>query len=151
MVWFTGNANGRIVKLDPATGKLTTLMMPDPAVRDPHTMTFDRKGDAWFTAQGAGVIGRLTQEDGKIRLWKPRRIAITPDDVIWYGDYTRGFLGRLDPLSGKTEEFALPAGDGSLPYGMTVDDRRRIWLARQARSRIGWWRSIRRRGRSRRK
>ena len=49
--------------------------------------------------------------------------------MIWYGDYTRGFLGRLDPYSGKTEEFALPSGAGSLPYGMTVDDRGRIWLA----------------------
>jgi virginiamycin B lyase len=147
-------------------------------VRDPHTMTFDRNGDAWFTAQGAGVVGKLTTADGKIRLWKmesdsrpygilidsknrpwfdlfgtnkigtidpktgdfkaftlpndrarPRRIAITADDAVWYGDYTRGFLGRLDPKTGKVDEFALPSGPASLPYGMTSDDRGRIWLA----------------------
>ena len=33
---FTGNANGRIVRMDPATGKLTTFPMPDSSVRDPH-------------------------------------------------------------------------------------------------------------------
>jgi virginiamycin B lyase len=38
-------------------------------------------------------------------------------------------LGRLDPRTGATEEFLLPSGAGSLPYGMTVDDRGRIWLA----------------------
>ncbi|HET7188511.1 MAG TPA: hypothetical protein VFI52_10165, partial [Gemmatimonadaceae bacterium] len=39
------------------------------------------------------------------------------------------FLGRLDPITGKVEEYALPSGLGSLPYAMTLDDRGRIWLA----------------------
>ena len=52
MVWFTGNTNGTIVHLDPATGKLRSIPIPD-GVRDPHTMTFDHNGDAWFTAQNA--------------------------------------------------------------------------------------------------
>ena len=141
-------------------------------------MTFDRNGDAWFTAQNSGYVGKLTTADGKIRLWKmeggsrpygivarlegpslvrsvrheqdrhdrsevervprvplpndrtrPRRIAITSDDVIWYGDYTRGYLGRLDPRSGKVDEWALPSGGMSMPYAMTSDDRGRVWLA----------------------
>ena len=54
----------------PPTGKLTNYMMPDPSVRDPHTMIFDGNGDAWFTAQGAGAVGKLTTATGKIRLWK---------------------------------------------------------------------------------
>ena len=60
---------------------------------------------------------------------RPRRIAISADDRIWYGDYTRGFLGRLDPATGATTEYALPSGPASLPYAMTLDDRGRIWLA----------------------
>ena len=31
---------------------------------------------------------------------RPRRIAITPDDIIWYTDYARGYLGRFDPQTG---------------------------------------------------
>jgi virginiamycin B lyase len=70
MVWFTGNNNRRIVRLDPATGKLTTFLMPDPvAVKDPHTMT-STEGRRLFTAQQSGVVGKLTVADGKIRLWK---------------------------------------------------------------------------------
>jgi virginiamycin B lyase len=60
---------------------------------------------------------------------RPRRIAVTTDDIIWYGDYSRGYLGRLDPSSGKVEEFALPSGAQSLPYAMAVDGRDRVWLA----------------------
>src|SRR5438045_2077839 len=53
MVWFTGNANGRIIKMDPASGKQTTFML-DSGVNDPHTMTFDKKGDVRFTSQNSG-------------------------------------------------------------------------------------------------
>ena len=48
--------------------------------------------------------------------------------MIWYTDFARGFLGRLDPASGKVTEFMLPAKGNSLPYAMTVDDKDRLWL-----------------------
>jgi len=57
-----------------------------------------------------------------------RRIAITADDMVWYVDYTRGYLGRLDPTTGKVQEWAAPSGAGSLPYAMTADDRGRLWF-----------------------
>lgn len=28
---------------------------------------------------------------------RPWRIAVTADDMVWYSDYQRGYLGRLDP------------------------------------------------------
>jgi virginiamycin B lyase len=51
---------------------------------------------------------------------RPRRIAITSDDVIWYSDYSRGFLGRLDPKTGAVKEWASPSGPKSQPYGITA-------------------------------
>ena len=183
MVWFTGNQNGRIVRLDPATGKLTTFMIPDATVRDPHTMVFDPKsGIAWFSAQNSNAVGRFDPATGNFRLWKtgadtrpygvvidsrgnawfdlfgtnklatidartlelrtydlpaakahPRRIAITSRDQVYWGDYTRGYLGHLDPATGKMQEWALPAGPASLPYAMTTDDRDVIWIAQAGR------------------
>lgn len=177
-VWFTGNRNNRLVRLDPATGKLTTYRIPE-GVRDPHTMIFDPKsGVAWFSAQGAGVVGRFDPKTEQFKLWRtgertrpygvvidskgnpwfdlfgtnkiamidarteelktftlpndrtrPRRIAITSDDQIYWGDYTRGYLGHLDPRSGKMQEWALPLGGRALPYAMTTDDRDVIWVA----------------------
>ena len=52
---------------------------------------------------------------------RPRRIAITPDDAVWYSDYSRGYLGRLDTKSGQvTGEWPTPSGPKSQPYGMTA-------------------------------
>ena len=38
--------------------------------------------------------------------------------MIWYADYSRGFLGRLDPATGKVTEWASPGGPRSRPYGI---------------------------------
>jgi virginiamycin B lyase len=51
---------------------------------------------------------------------RPRRIAITRDDIIWYADYSRGYLGRLDPKTGKVSEWPSPSGPKSQPYGITA-------------------------------
>jgi len=59
---------------------------------------------------------------------RDRRIAITSDDKVWYVDYTRGYLGRLDPATGAVREWPAPSGAQSLPYAMTVDDRDRLWF-----------------------
>jgi virginiamycin B lyase len=53
---------------------------------------------------------------------RPRRIAITSDDIIWYGDYSKGRLGRLDPKTGKVTEYPSPSGPRSQPYGITAID-----------------------------
>ena len=49
---------------------------------------------------------------------RPRRIAITPDDAIYYSDYSRGYLGRFDPKTGKVDEWPSPGGTRSEPYGI---------------------------------
>jgi virginiamycin B lyase len=46
---------------------------------------------------------------------RPRRLAITTDDIVWYSDFSRGYLGRLDPTTGKVSEWASPSGPKSEP------------------------------------
>jgi virginiamycin B lyase len=50
---------------------------------------------------------------------RPRRLAITSDDVIWYTDFARGMLGRFDPKTSQTTEFPSPGGRQSEPYAIT--------------------------------
>lgn len=66
--WYTGNKNGSIGKLDPATGKITIYPMLDVAARDPHTAVFDADGILWFTLQHSNMIGRLDPATGDVRL-----------------------------------------------------------------------------------
>jgi virginiamycin B lyase len=51
---------------------------------------------------------------------RPRRVAITSDDVLWYTDFARGYLGRFDPASGKIMEWPSPGGPKSQPYGIAA-------------------------------
>jgi virginiamycin B lyase len=62
---------------------------------------------------------------------RPRRIGITPDDVIYYADYSRGYLGRLDPKTGAIKEWASPGGPRSQPYGITFAGGA-IWYSESA-------------------
>ena len=34
---------------------------------------------------------------------RPRRVAISDDDMIYYADYSRGFLGRLNTKTGDVK------------------------------------------------
>lgn len=183
MVWYTGNRNGTLGRINPTTGEITKFAIPDSTVRDPHTMIFDRNDNIWFTAQGSNAIGFFDVAANKFRIVKPpltgtrrsnnpygivldskgrpwfnlfatnligtidpqtfelktyavgndstlnRRIAITSDDKVYYTDYRRGRLGRLDIATGKTEDWELPGGARSQPYGMIIDDQNRVWVA----------------------
>jgi virginiamycin B lyase len=132
--WFTAQGAGVVGKLTTSTGKIQ--LWNAGASSRPYGILIDSKGRPWFDLFGTNKIGTINAATGGIETFnlpndraRPRRIAITPDDVIWYGDYTRGYLGRLDPKTGKVEEYLLPSGGGSLPYAMASDDRGRIWVA----------------------
>ena len=47
--------------------------------------------------------------------------------IVWYTDYARGQLGRLDPATGQVREFPSPGGAESGPYGIAIAPDGRIW------------------------
>ena len=49
---------------------------------------------------------------------RPRRLAFSDDDTIWYTDFARGMLGRLDLKTGNVKEWQSPSGPKSEPYGI---------------------------------
>jgi virginiamycin B lyase len=96
----------------------------------------DAKGRPWFAQLGTNKIGMIDPATLKITDYalgnersRVRRLEVAPDGAVWYGDYTRGMLGRFDPATGATKEFPMPSGATSLPYAMAQDDRGRLWLA----------------------
>ena len=58
IVWTTGNGNGTIGRLDPATGKVTEYQTPSRG-GGPHTLVISDDGVIWFTLQSGNKIGRL--------------------------------------------------------------------------------------------
>src|SRR3712207_1925654 len=103
-----------IGKLDPATGQITRYPMPDPAVRDPHTLVFDQAGNIWFTAQQSNYVGRLDVRTGKVDVVKlatprarPYGIVVDRSGRPWFNEFGVPRLASIDPKTLEVKEYAL--------------------------------------------
>jgi virginiamycin B lyase len=90
-------------------------------------MVVSSKGVPFFAEFGTNRIGDIDPHSLVIHEHvlpnagsRPRRLGIGADDIIWYTDYARGYLGRFDPTTGAAKEWASPGGPQSQPYGVTV-------------------------------
>ena len=67
MVWTTGNGNGTIGKLDPASGKITEFKTPSGG-GGPHTLVItDDQSTIWFTMQSGDKVASLDTKTGAIK------------------------------------------------------------------------------------
>jgi virginiamycin B lyase len=128
-VFYTGNGNGSIGELDPATGKVTDHFTPSKG-GSPHTAVFDPDGNIWFTGQGGGYLGKLDRKSGKITeipmSGGPYGLAIDKQGRIWVCRMGANALGIYDPKTGKTEE--LRTGSGSRPRRIATAPDGMLWV-----------------------
>ena len=85
------------------------------------------KGIPFFTELGSNKLASIDPDTMEIREYvlpnldsRPRRIALTPDDALWYSDFARGALGRYDTNTGEVSEWQSPSGPKSNPYAITA-------------------------------
>ena len=123
ILWFTVQQGNRVGRLDPKTGEIKTATPPTDKAR-PYGMAVNSKGQVFFVEFGSNKVATI-DDSMQIKEYplpdaaaRPRRIAIDDKDILWYTDFARGFLGRLDPATGKVSEWASPSGPKSEPYGI---------------------------------
>src|SRR6476659_3555996 len=58
---------------------------------------------------------------------RPHDVAPAPDGSVYYTGQAKGYLGRLDPKTGKDEN--IPIGSGSAPHGVVVASDGAAWIA----------------------
>src|SRR6476619_5869920 len=58
---------------------------------------------------------------------RPHDVAVTPEGIVYYTGQAKGYLGRLDPKTGKDEN--IPIGSGSAPHGVVVASDGAAWIA----------------------
>ena len=134
-IWFTAQWGNLIGRLNTDTGKVDLVNLPDSGSR-PYGIRTDARGQPWVVLFGTNKLATIDAETLELKLVelphkrsRPRRLEISSDGAIWYGDYSRGMLGRYDSESKTFQEWQLPGGSGSRPYGMAMDHREHIWLA----------------------
>jgi virginiamycin B lyase len=144
IVWYAGNLKGYIGRYDPRTDEITRIPMPDDAVRDPHTLTFDATGHhIWFTAQHGNRIGRLTIASGHVDLIdvptasaRPYGIRIAPDGTPWIVLFGTNRLASVDPRSLELREYEIPAAKAR-PRRIEITSDGRIWYGDYLRGFLG--------------
>lgn len=57
---------------------------------------------------------------------RPHDVAVAPDGIVYYTGQAKGYLGRLDPRTGKDEN--IPIGSGSAPHGVIVGPDGAAWI-----------------------
>ncbi len=136
MVWFT-EMNGRIGRLDPATGKIREFDVPTPN-SEPHHLVEAEDGSIWFLEFESNKIARLdpktgTIEEHQINEGHPHDLVLDGGS-IWYTQGGKFWaqiffnkVGKFDIASGKISEITVPP-EKSVPHGMTRAADGTIWF-----------------------
>ena len=78
---------------------------------------------AWLTtAASAAQVSYYQLPSGAA----PHDVAPAADGTVWYTGQRKGFLGRLDPKTGKNEE--IPLGPNAAPHGVIVGPDGAAWV-----------------------
>src|SRR6188474_1030985 len=134
-IFFTVQAGNFIGSLDPKAPDGAIKLVESPTANSrPYGVRLDSKGVPYFDEFNSNKIASadpktlvITEYPLPAKDARPRRIAIGKDDTVWYGDYARGYLGHLDPKTGKVEEFQSPGGAESKPYAIDVTADGAVW------------------------
>lgn len=131
VLWFTAQQSNTVGRLDPKTGEIKIVNMPTPGSR-PYGILVGPTGVPTLCLFGTNKLATVDPNTMEVKEYmlphaasRPRRIAITGDEV-WYADYSRGFLGRYNLVTGAHKEWPSPSGAGSQPYGI-VFTKGAIW------------------------
>ena len=150
-VWYTGQANGTLGRLDPISGAKKEYPLKKleaskflPYGVGPHGLIADRDGNIWYTAQLAGFIGKLDPATGaqtQYRMPDPAaRDPHTPifDDhgTLWFTLQMSDMVGRIVPSTGDVKVVRVPTM-ASQPYGIKINSKGEPWFVELTAGRVG--------------
>jgi len=124
IVWYTAQYDGKLGRLDPATGKID--LVPLGRGSRPHGVIIGPDGHAWVTDGGQNAIVKVDVKTRAVKVWTlpPGRgyanlntASFDKRGRIWFTGQS-GIYGVLDPASGKMQVWDAPRGRG--PYGITT-------------------------------
>jgi virginiamycin B lyase len=150
-VWYTGQANSSLGRLDPPTGTLREYPINKPEGGPflpygvgPHGLIADAAGRIWFTAQLAGYVGRLDPTTGSITSYKmpdpaakdPHTPIFDQHGTLWFTLQNSNFVGRLVPSTGEIRLVHVPTASAQ-PYGIKISSAGVPWFVELTAGRVG--------------
>lgn len=131
-IWFTVQFGNFIGRLSLADRAVDLIAVPTERAR-PYGIKLTAGGTPWIALFGTHKLASVDPDSLELSEHplphedaRPRRIGVS-GGALYYTDYARGTLGRFDPATAESREWAMPSGGMSRPYGMAVDGDGRIW------------------------
>ena len=123
--------------LNPSSGEVTEYKTQ---ARDPHTATFHPNGNLYFTAQQAGVLGRLNPATGEIKEVasepRPYGIQVASDGTVWVAFNGTNKIGAVDPDSLAVKYYEVP-DERTRIRRLAIDSTGIIWFVNSTMGKIG--------------
>jgi len=124
IAWYTAQRDGKLGRLDPATGKAELVPLGSGAA--PHGVIIGPDGAPWVTEGGTNSIVRVDPKTREVKSWplpasrgyvNLNTASFDKQGRIWFTGQN-GVYGRLDPKTGDMKVWDAPRGRG--PYGITT-------------------------------
>jgi virginiamycin B lyase len=134
-MWFCGQRNGTLNRLDPRTGAVHPIDLRAPGAERaaPHGVVRGPDGAAWVTEGGQNAIARVDPRDHRVQVWKlPERFpnanlntGVFDDRGMFWFTGQNGVVGRFTPATERMDVWEAPRGRG--PYGITKTPQGTVW------------------------
>jgi streptogramin lyase len=151
-IWAADVSANRVIRVDAATGAQRDYEIPSERIIGPHTLVRGRDGSLWVAPFFNGIVARLEPASEHWRTWQLSTSSGGPVGVhdltfdsqhdlvtdrrgrIWFSDIINNAVGWLDPATGRSGIYPVPAvagrAGGELLYGIVMTaDRRHVWYS----------------------
>uniref|UniRef100_UPI0025B81C98 Vgb family protein n=1 Tax=Maricaulis sp. TaxID=1486257 RepID=UPI0025B81C98 len=133
-VWFVGQANSYLGRLDVTSGAMNRIEMRDGA--GPHNLIVGTDGRVWYAGNRDAHIGIYDPQTGEFdHVETPRETAADPHTQIfdgqghiWFTSQRSNTVSRLDMESRALDIINVPTGSAR-PYGIKLAPDGTIWVA----------------------
>jgi streptogramin lyase len=151
-IWAADVSANRVIRVDTASGAQRDYPIPSERLMGPHTLVRGRDGSLWVAPFFNGIVARLDPGTERWKTWQLSTGSGGPVGVhdltfdahqdlvtdrrgrIWFSDIVNNAVGWLDPRSGRSGIYPVPAVAGrsgrELLYGIVMtSDRRHVWYS----------------------
>jgi virginiamycin B lyase len=140
MLWVTDGPNARWLNYDINAAKFVSYTWPrGKGSAGGNSMAVHPDGMIWATG-GGGEARQLNPATGEFKFFpvpnrKARKspgaygVAVAGDGSVWFAEDEADMMARVDPATGKVEEYRIPYEGYAYPRRMGADANGDLWVA----------------------